>query len=404
MSQPSFSQNRKSKRPDAVGVDIPQSQAPLEERLKAFRAQQLINRQKVTLFRAPFRTLRIFTIVAFRYTRDALYFVLSHQKLVTLFAFLSALLALAYYLPGEHQQQLRYFETTLALGGWWVLLGILSSVGLGSGLHTFMLYLGPFIAKVTMAAYECRSLDFDTYGANSFICPEGAAVTAVTMFNILRKVQFEALLWGAGTAIGELPPYFVARAAALAGQKDDEIEEELAAHPNSYMPRIKARLHALLLRFGFFGILLFASIPNPLFDLAGVTCGHFLVPFATFFGATFIGKALVKAHIQTVFVITIFNQSLLDYLILTIERSFPSFQGKIDAFVQGEKKKFHGGAHVPGHDSKGVLARMWDVFLIIMLLYFLVSIINSSVQSYLAEQDAKQIEQIEAVARKQKTK
>lgn len=40
------------------------------------------------------------------------------------------------------------------------------------------------------------------------------------------------------------------------------------------------------------------QIPNPLFDLAGITCGHFLVPFWTFFGATLIGKALIKTHIQ----------------------------------------------------------------------------------------------------------
>ena len=40
------------------------------------------------------------------------------------------------------------------------------------------------------------------------------------------------------------------------------------------------------------------QIPNPLFDLAGITCGHFLVPFGTFFGATLIGKAVVKMHIQ----------------------------------------------------------------------------------------------------------
>ncbi|MEQ2178233.1 hypothetical protein GOODEAATRI_011864, partial [Goodea atripinnis] len=39
-------------------------------------------------------------------------------------------------------------------------------------------------------------------------------------------------------------------------------------------------------------------IPNPLFDLAGITCGHFLVPFWTFFGATLIGKAVIKMHIQ----------------------------------------------------------------------------------------------------------
>ena len=42
---------------------------------------------------------------------------------------------------------------------------------------------------------------------------------------------------------------------------------------------------------GFVGILLCASIPNPLFDLAGITCGHFLVPFTTFFGATLIGES-----------------------------------------------------------------------------------------------------------------
>jgi vacuole membrane protein 1 len=34
-------------------------------------------------------------------------------------------------------------------------------------------------------------------------------------------------LWGLGTAIGELPPYFVARAASLAGSKNDEITELL---------------------------------------------------------------------------------------------------------------------------------------------------------------------------------
>jgi hypothetical protein len=38
--------------------------------------------------------------------------------------------------------------------GYWVGLGILSSVGLGTGLHTFLLYLGPYIASVTIAAFD----------------------------------------------------------------------------------------------------------------------------------------------------------------------------------------------------------------------------------------------------------
>ena len=40
------------------------------------------------------------------------------------------------------------------------------------------------------------------------------------------------------------------------------------------------------------------QVPNPLFDLAGITCGHFLVPFWTFFGATLIGKAVFKMLLQ----------------------------------------------------------------------------------------------------------
>jgi len=40
------------------------------------------------------------------------------------------------------------------------------------------------------------------------------------------------------------------------------------------------------------------KFPNPLFDVAGILCGHFLVPFGTFFGATLIGKSLIKNSIQ----------------------------------------------------------------------------------------------------------
>jgi hypothetical protein len=31
----------------------------------------------------------------------------------------------------------------------------------------------------------------------------------------MAKVRLEAMMWGAGTALGELPPYFMARAALL---------------------------------------------------------------------------------------------------------------------------------------------------------------------------------------------
>jgi hypothetical protein len=79
---------------------------------------------------------------------------------------------------------------------------------------------GPHIAAVTLAAYECQSTDFPQPPyPDSIVCPDspvGAGV-GVTIWDILSKVRVEAFCWGAGTAIGELPPYFMARAARLSG-------------------------------------------------------------------------------------------------------------------------------------------------------------------------------------------
>lgn len=40
------------------------------------------------------------------------------------------------------------------------------------------------------------------------------------------------------------------------------------------------------------------QVPNPLFDLAGIMCGQFGIPFWKFFLATVIGKAIIKTHLQ----------------------------------------------------------------------------------------------------------
>lgn len=48
---------------------------------------------------------------------------------------------------------------------------------------------------------------------------------------------------------------------------------------------------------GFWGILLLAAYPNAAFDLCGICCGHFQMPFWEFFGATLIGKGGIKARL-----------------------------------------------------------------------------------------------------------
>lgn len=225
-----------------------------------------------------------------------------------------------------------------------ITLGILSSVGLGTGLHTFVLYLGPHIAMVTLAATECGTLSIPTTGPLAFTCPVGSTVDAnsVTFSGLLWKVCGACFLWGAGTAIGELPPYFVSRAAALSGQKLAELDElEEHVRSPSTMDRIKLQLFQSLQRWGFWAIVVCASVPNPLFDLAGITCGHFGIPFWTFFGATFIGKAIFKVHIQACLVIVAFSKDRLDEIIIVVEKTIPYLQGVLKPFFDKQKQQFH---------------------------------------------------------------
>ena len=104
---------------------------------------------------------------------------------------------------------------------WWVLMGVASSVGLGTGLHTFVLYLLPHVASVITARAKCNGTvpemlphryNFEYFGE----CP---TQQTPSLLGILWAIEFEAVLWGAGSAIGELPPYFIAREAALGRQK-----------------------------------------------------------------------------------------------------------------------------------------------------------------------------------------
>ena len=49
----------------------------------------------------------------------------------------------------------------------------------------------------------------DEFGPPLFLTEDGSRVP---LSSILPQVQIEAILWGIGTALGELPPYFISRA------------------------------------------------------------------------------------------------------------------------------------------------------------------------------------------------
>ena len=96
-----------------------------------------------------------------------------------------------------------------------------------------------------------------------------AAAVAMSVWHIVSKVRVEAFCWGAGTALGELPPYFMARAHRLSGQDPDddeedeflELQEKKRADPAelNIFDRAKLGVEKLVERVGFFGILVSES-------------------------------------------------------------------------------------------------------------------------------------------------
>jgi membrane protein DedA with SNARE-associated domain len=85
-----------------------------------------------------------------------------------------------------------------------------------------------------------------------------------------------ALAAGAGSALGELSGY-------LAGFSGRAVLER--------SPRIE-RLEKMMRRYGALTILVLAFIPNPVFDLAGITAGMLRMPVSKFLFFCWIGKTL----------------------------------------------------------------------------------------------------------------
>lgn len=163
------------------------------------REQKKLDQKKrhgIVLWRRPITTLMYFCFELGILLHDYKDRVLKHKKTVTSTVVISVLMILAYNLDGTHQESLGQIKSMLFWWAYWVGLGILSSVGLGTGLHTFLLYLGPHIASVTLAAWECGTLDFpEPPYPDDIQCPDDEHTSTVNMWTIMSKVRVEAFMW-----------------------------------------------------------------------------------------------------------------------------------------------------------------------------------------------------------------
>jgi membrane protein YqaA with SNARE-associated domain len=219
------------------------------------------------------------------------------------------------------------FEIGLAFVSWWVGLGILSSIGLGTGMHSGLLFLWPHVFRVVTAVEKCKSTEFESYsdmwgisGDEAFVCKldvNSKPEDSVNILGLWKKISLECFLWGLGTAIGEIPPYALCYSARAVGKKNKDFEEaftnpteeENRSKLSRYMGSWLEWMLRLVERHGLIAVVLLSAWPNAAFDMCGMACGHFLMPFWTFFSGLVLGKAFIKVNIQCSFFLILFRES-----------------------------------------------------------------------------------------------
>ena len=89
-------------------------------------------------------------------------------------------------------------------------------------------------------------------------------------------------------------------------------------------------------------------------------------------------------HIQKVFVIIAFNESLIQKAVdfLGALPYGKLLQEPFKTFLQNQKTRLHRNAKQPPKERGNLLAKVFEYFVIAMVLYFVLSIVNSLAQKY----------------------
>ena len=231
----------------------------------------------------------------------------------------------------------------------------------------------------------------------------------VTYWGMWLKILPACFLQAAGTAFGEIPPYLMSRQARIAaieaegtpsrGSHGEMLPDELdSVSRYGLVNQAKIFLVRFLKNYGTFGVLLLASIPNPLFDLCGIACGHFLMPFENFFFATFVGKAIVRAGYQSLVYVGLANERYLDLIITALQSLAPDqlqIDQKIRDVLEQARSSFRAGdGGKRGSDavkgSGGVFDKLmlyWQGVMVMFLAMFLLSCVDAVAQHTQLQKD-----------------
>lgn len=373
-------------------------------------------KEHLMFHKRPLATSYYAAIAIKKFTLSTAHWIANHSLFKYFFLPVALLwIGLEYY-PGSHSELVSEATFNLKFVLWWLGLGILSSIGLGTGMHSGMLFLFPHILKVVYSAEHCGTVDFKTTHNMwfnpampqyqlAFDCQEDPKGDAPSFVSMWLKVVPAALIWGIGTAIGEIPPYQVSFMAAAAGQVDEDLEAEMAEvdadmSDESFMVRsfqsMKKWMIDFIKRNGFMGVYLMSAWPNAAFDLVGMCCGHFQMAFWTFFGATLLGKAFTLRPIQAAVFVGIFSNRYRKKMIDTAASVIPfvgeslatMFHEKIDGFIENVEK---GGDNNP---KAGMVATIWAAIVLSLVGYFIKSTLEAVAQETVIEMGEDEVKKL----------
>eukprot|EP00760_Papus_ankaliazontas_P038511 PhM_4_TR9156/c0_g1_i1/m.28488/K21248/VMP1; vacuole membrane protein 1 len=338
--------------------------------------------------------------------------VITHRIVVALLVPLFILYLAVRFFAGESvTMHMVHAELIGAEALYWLGLGVLSSIGFGTGLHTGTLFMIPHVYRTVRAAEACGGLDFATYPVNPFHLPDGAPTAfeclsvgdgGVDTMSLLFKVLPWMFIWGCGTAFGEIPPYAVSYAAAMRGQNTLEEDDEATNAVARFMTGMKNWTINQIKKYGFWAVFFLAAYPNAAFDMCGMACGQFLMPFWEFITATLLGKGFVKVFFQGYFFVVLFSGDSMSYILDHVGTAVPPLSttcNTLKRFLLTTRKKFAASADAASGSEEETTALMSTLFGILVfaaVCMFVKSILEDMAQSRQEELDAKYLDEVRA--------
>jgi len=385
-----------------------------KEKRKKDRVRDEIS--SLVIHRRPVRTLSLFFSYVGKTLGSGVRSASRNETARRIFGAISVVVLALYFMNPDKFESVK-FGTLFVV--WWMGLGILSSIGLGTGMHSGLLFLFPHTMQVCITAQQCKSLDFDSFSnmwfsGHEMSCPVTTMNSGheVTFVGIMLKVLIPFWLWGLGTAIGEIPPYAISFTAAKAGERVAEMVEFESMNPaESYVNAMKKWMIDFMRKWGFWGVFVMAAWPNAAFDLCGICCGAMKLPFSKFFGATALGKGIVKTTYQAIFFVTIFSETYLNavlpVLIGVLEKLDQSLSGghfdlarRVESGLRSTVSKFENDEAAESGNETSTIKSVWNGVVFLVIASFALSCINQIAQLEQANRDEQQQKQKDKTKKK----